>query len=568
MLERLHVADLGIIEEVELEFGPGLTALTGETGAGKSLLVGSLKLLAGGRATADLVRTGSAALRVEGAFRIPGHHPVVGTLEALGLPLAGDELILRREVAATGRSRAWVNDAPVTAGALQAVANHILSIHGQHEQHGLADPVVQRRLVDEYAGHATLMEGVAQAFAHWERVESERRRMEAARSRRRDRLDAIAFQLGEIDAVAPEPGEDERLQARRSVLRNAARIGELGTMAIERLGGEDRSVVSELARALREAREMTELGFPVQGTVEVLEGAGIQAAEALRELEEAMAHLEHDPHELDAVESRLHALETLMLKYGSPVEAVLEHRARLLDEKARLEAIDENLAAARKAAAEALEAYDRAARALQQSRKAAGKKLLDEVGSILGQLAMDGTGLEFRWSARAQDGSPLERDGVPVAFDAGGVEGCELFIAPNRGEALRPMSRIASGGELSRLHLAIRTALRRRRGEAPMTLLFDEVDTGLGGATAAALGTLLAGLAETDQVLVVTHLPQVAARARAHYRVAKRERAHRTVAGVTLLLPEERVQELARMLSGDRVGPTALEHARRLLEDR
>ncbi len=566
MLERLHVVDLGIIEEVELELGPGLTALTGETGAGKSLLVGSLELLAGGRASTDRIRTGARALRVEGAYRLPERHPARGVLEELGIPAEDDGVVVRRELSAGGRGRAWINDVPVTAGALQALARSLLSIHGQHEQHGLADPAVQRALVDEAADHRELLEATAAAFGRWEAAAAEVRRLEAARAARRDRLDAIAFQLAEIDAVAPEPGEDERLRARRSVLRNAARLGELAASATGRLGGEDGGAVDELARARRELEEMVELGLGAAEALRSLAEAEIHASEALRELEAAAAGIEHDPAALEEVEARLHALENLMLKYGEPLSAVLEHRERLLAERRELEGVEEDLAAAQKAARAALEAYDRAARELQRSREAAGRVLLEEVAAILASLAMAGTRLEFRWAARPREGSPLERDGTPVAFDAGGVEECELLIAPNPGEALRRMSRIASGGELSRLHLALRTALRRRRGAAPVTLLFDEVDQGLGGATAAALGTVLADLAATDQVLVVTHLPQVAARAHRQLLVRKGPRDGRTVVSVTPLDHETRIRELARMLSGDTIGETAISHARELLE--
>ncbi len=568
MLERLRVANLGIIREVELEFGPGLTVLTGETGAGKSLLVGSLKLLAGGRAVSDLIRSGASALNVEGTFRVEENQTAADRLRELGVPLEDGVLLVRREMNAQGRSRAWLNDVPSTAAALQSVATALLSIHGQHEQHGLADPLVQRRLVDEFAGHGELLDATAAAFARWEAAEAERRRLENARAARRDRLDAIAFQLAEIDRVAPRSGEDEELTARRSVLRNGVRLGELGAAVLARLGEGERPVVEELARARRELEEMSELGLPVADAAAAVAEAAVLAEEALREVSEVLAGLEHEPEELERVESRLHALENLMLKYGSPLEEVLAHRRALLKERAQLEALGENLEAAREAAAAALGVFDEAALRLQRSREDAGERLLAGVAEVLAQLGMEGTRLRFRWEARPDTGSALQRGGRPVAFDGSGVEQCELLIAPNRGEELRPMARIASGGELSRLHLALRTVLRRRHGSAPMTLLFDEVDSGLGGATAAALGALLVQLAATDQVLVVTHLPQVAALAARHYLVSKGEAEGRTVTSVAPLDPEQRVEEVARMLSGRQVTHSALEHARSLMGGR
>jgi len=567
MLERLEVANLGVIETAELEPGPGLTALTGETGAGKSLLVGSLKLLAGGRASADLVRTGARAARVEAWFRLEPPDRLADLLAELGIPAPEDgTLVLRREVTAEGRSRAWCNDVAVTAGTLARIAGDLVAVHGQHEQHGLADAAVQRRLVDAWAGHRELLERVAAAYEAWRQARDELDRLEEARAARRDRLDAIAFQLAEIEEVAPEPGEDEALRRRRDLVRNAARLAELGGSALARLVEGETAVVDELARAEREAAEIAALGAMPAELAARLAEARVLVEEVGRELQELLADLEHDPEELERIEGRLYRLEQLMLKYGEPLERVLAHREALRAERERLEGLEEGIEAARRREREALAAYAEAAARLDASRREAGEALLGEVAGLLGRLGMAGTGLELRWAPRPQPGSPLERDGEPVAFDAGGVAWCELLIAPNPGEAPRPLGRIASGGELSRIHLAIRTALRRRRGEAPMVLLFDEVDSGLGGATASALGALLADLARTDQVLVVTHLPQVAARARRQVAVRKAVEGGRTRTVLEPLEGEARVRELARMLSGEAIGETALEHARALLE--
>jgi DNA repair protein RecN (Recombination protein N) len=255
-----------------------------------------------------------------------------------------------------------------------------------------------------------------------------------------------------------------------------------------------------------------------------------------------------------------------MLKYGSPLSTVIAHRQALLEERRELDDVADRVTAAEQAAAEALESYDRTARALDGSRRKAGAAMLDEVARVLEQLNMEGTRLEFEWAPRPDAASPLERDGERVAFDADGVEQCELLIAANPGETPRPMSRIASGGELSRLHLALRTVLRRRHADGDLTLLFDEVDTGLGGGTAAALADLLADLAGSDQVVVVTHLPQVAARADGHLKIEKIVEGGRAVTRVTPLAEVDREAEVARMLSGDETGPSARAHARALLD--
>lgn len=564
MLERLLVHGLGIIDAVEVPFSPGFVALTGETGAGKSLLVSSLELLAGRRASSELVRTGEERLKVEGFFRVDPGSGLTELLEELG---AGDEeqLVIRRELSADGRGRCWVNDVSVTANTLQRMAPFLLSIHGQHEQHGLADADVQRRLVDETGGHEGLLAEVRERFDEW-RAEADRlASLEAARANRRDRLDTIAFQLAEIDAMAPVEDEHEQLMARRLVLRNAARLRELSDSILTSLGDDEASVVDCIARAERDVEEMIAHGLPLTEGGAALAEARIHVEELVREVRALAAGVDGDPGELDVVESRLHALDQLMLKYGEPIGKVIEHRTELVVERTRLEEVEDRLEAAAVAAAAALEVFAGAADRLDRVRREAGEKLARSVAEVLARLNMAGTHLEFRWRPRVDDHSPLVRDGAGVAFDAGGVEECDLLIAANPGEEPRPMARIASGGELSRIHLAIRTVLRSALSDCSVTLLFDEVDTGLGGPTAAALAGLLADLAATDQVLAVTHLPQVAAAASGHLRIDKVQRDERAVTRVHSLEGEEREIELARMLAGDEIGESARAHARTLL---
>lgn len=564
MLERLLVSGLGIIDAVEVEMAAGFVALTGETGAGKSLLVTSLELVAGRRATTELVRTGDDSLRVEGWFRVDDSSPAAAILDEVGAP-GLDPLVIRRELPADGRGRCWVNDVSVTATTLQRLAPYLLSIHGQHEQHGLADPAVQRRLVDLAGGLDEARNDVRSRFTEWRAVADRLDRLETARAGRRDRLDAIAFQLAEIDAVSPEPDEHEQLLSRRQVLRNATRLRELAEAVLSSLADDDRSVIDRLAQAERDVDEMASHGLALSDANAGLGEARILVEELVREVQDLTSDIDGDPGELDAVESRLHRLDQLMLKYGEPLSKVVDHRAALHDERSHLEAVEDELGEAAEAAACALSDYDEAARRLDAARQRAGVTLARSVEEVLARLNMAGTRLEFAWQPRRDDASPLVRGGVRVAFDGDGVDECELLIAANPGETPRPMARIASGGELSRLHLALRTVLRSSGPGGAMTLLFDEVDSGLGGATAAALAGLLADLAGTDQVLAVTHLPQVAAAADSHLRVEKVERDGRAVTRVVVLDDAERELELARMLAGDRIGDSARAHARELL---
>ena len=565
MLDRLSVRGLGIISAVELELDAGFAVLTGETGAGKSLLVESLKLLGGQRAQSDLVRTGNDRLQVEGVFSVETDSPLGPVLDDLGVPQT-EQIVLRREVTEGGRGRAWINDVTVTAGALQRIAPYLLAIHGQHEQHGLADGEVQRRLVDDFGSYEDLIGEVRQHFATWRETADELDRLRKQQATRRDRLDTISFQLQEIDGVGPTEAEDDELRRRRLVLRHATRLADLTSSLLNRLSEGESSVVDGLARAEREVADISECGVSLEGGVERLRDARVHVEEVVREVQTLGDDANADPGELESIESRLHALEQLMLKYGSTLSDVIAHRDSLVRERAELESVEERLDQAADAADRALAEFDTSALALDSARSAASEELATEVEGVLARLAMEGTRLEFQWQPRAEASSPLVRNGESVAFDADGVDECVLLIAANPGEEPRPMARIASGGELSRVHLAIRTVLRKRRTTGGLSLLFDEVDSGLGGATAAALAELLTELAADDQVLVVTHLPQVAAVAAGHFRIEKVVEDGRATTRVVELERSEREAEVARMLAGGELTESARAHARVLLE--
>jgi len=381
-------------------------------------------------------------------------------------------------------------------------------------------------------------------------------------------LDVISFQLGEISTCDPHPGEDEELRSRLTVLRHAVRLLELSSSVLDRLSLGENATVDELARAEREVQGMADCGLPLGDAVRSLVDARIQVEEVVRELQGHANNISEDPAELEDVQARLHLLDQLKLKYGGTLADVLSHQDSLEREREELSKVSEHLEQVRAAAATALQEYAAAAAQLEELRHAAGTTLTAAVEEILGRLNMGGTRLELRWFTQPDEHSSLEREGSPVRFTADGVEECQLYISPNPGEELRPMARIASGGELSRIHLALRTALRGRHVTGNHTLLFDEVDTGLGGSTAAALAGLLEELSRHDQVVVVTHLPQVAASAVCHFRIDKLVVDGRTSTRITHLPPAAREEELARMLAGDHVSSSALAHARSLLERR
>jgi len=565
MLRQLDVHDLGIIDTLHLELSDGFTVLTGETGAGKSLLVQSLQLLGGERADADAVRGSCDRLLVEGRFDRPAAPPAAALLAEVGAG-DGDELVVRREVSAQGRSRAWVNDVAVTVGTLQRLAPHLLAVHGQHEQRGLADPTSHVALADLAGGLEPLRDRVGAAHAGWVETREALAAQRRALAARRDRLDVIAYQVNEIDVARPQPGEDDELREERALLRHAERIGELLATARGVLGGDGGAV--GLARAARAVRELGELDLPVAELTQGLVQAQVLAEEAERELERLAERVRSDPPRLETVETRLALLERLALKYGGTLAAVLAHRERLVAERDGLESAEDEIARLEGEERARAAAYLGLARELSNRRTEAARRLTREVARVLGSLGMPKVTLELRLVRRTSPAGELEVDGDRVAAAADGIDVGELFITSNPGEPSRPMVRIASGGELSRIHLAIRTVLRERRRADRLTLLFDEVDAGIGGAVADELGALLASLGERDQVLVVTHLPQVAGRAASHFVVRKQPASGRTVTRVEPVSGDARVEELVRMLGGGRATPAARQHARELLRPR
>jgi DNA repair protein RecN (Recombination protein N) len=561
MLRQLDVRDLGIIDALHLELCAGFTVLTGETGAGKSLLVQSLQLLAGERGDTEAVRGGADRLVVEGRFDEPTAPAARTLLEELGAAVA-DELVVRREVSAQGRSRAWVNDAAVTVGALQRLAPHLLAVHGQHEQRGLADPATHLALVDVAGDLEGLRARVANAFVRWAQVRSELAEQRRALAARRDRLDVIEFQVHEIDAARPLADEEEGLREERALLRHAERIGELLAGARAALGGDGGAVA--LARAARAVRELLALDLPVRELAESLEQAQVLAEDGEHELERLADRVRFDPPRLETVEERLALLERLARKYGGSVAAVIAHRDHLVGERRALEGAEDEIARLEEEERALAATYLAVAQELSLRRAEAAKRFAREVARVLATLGMPKVSFALRLAPRLAADGELEVAGERVAAAADGIDIGELWISSNPGEPARPMVRIASGGELSRIHLAIRTVLRERRREDSLTLLFDEVDAGIGGQVADELGALLASLGERDQVLVVTHLPQVAARAGGHFVVRKQAAGGRTVTRVETVAGDGRVDELVRMLGGAGTA-AARAHARELL---
>jgi DNA repair protein RecN (Recombination protein N) len=543
MLISLAIRDIILVERLELEFEPGLCALTGETGAGKSILLDALGLALGGRAERTLVRPGAAQGSVSAAFATPHSPDLAALLDSHGL-VPEDTLLLRRVVGADGRSRAFVNDQPVSTGLLRELAALLVEVHGQHDQQGLLDAGVQRRLLDAYGRLDDTLLAVRRTYGAWREAERQRAALEAEVARAAADEAYLRHALDELEALAPSPGEEGALAEARARLMNREKllqaIGDALRLlrgaggAEERLGSAQRTIDKALALA----------GGMLEDAAAGLERTRVELEEAASALERAGRQLELDAGRAEQVEERLFALRAAARKHQVAVDDLPRLCAEMAARLADLDAGAERLLAAADAAQAARAAFGARALELSRVRSAAAERLADAVMTELAPLKLD----KARFAVRLQ---PLPE----AEWSGEGAERVSYEIATNPGQEPAPLARIASGGELARVMLALKVVLAQV-GSTP-SLVFDEVDTGIGGATADAVGERLARLGAAAQVLVVTHAPQVAARADHHWRVEKVVRRGRATVAVTRLSDGDRREEIARMLAGARITDAA-----------
>ncbi|HEY8393300.1 MAG TPA: DNA repair protein RecN [Thermaerobacter sp.] len=569
MLVELTVENIALIDAARLEFGPGLNLLTGETGAGKSILIDALGLAVGARASPELVREGAAAGRVDAVFALePGAVPrrLRAALEELGLELEEDgQIILSRELSRSGRSMARINGRPVTAAVLRRVAAGLIEIHGQGDNQSLLDPAHQLELLDAAGGERIrgLRAVVAELVGRLRDIDRQREALAGGDERERARrLDLLRFQLEEIDAAGIEPGEEERLVERRRLLSGAERLARALAEAYEALYAGAGAAVDQLAAAARALEEAAAIDPALKPLGERLQALEYEAEDVAREVRARSERVEHDPAELAAVEERLARLQQLKRKYGDTLEEVLAYREQVASELAALEGAAERLARLEQEREEVVARAAAAARELHEARREIAERLAAELRPVLASLGMPGAGFSVDFSFHPDPHGIPWQDGRARLTERG-VDRVEFLLAPNPGEPARPLARAASGGERSRVMLALRSLLVAM-DDVP-TVIFDEVDTGVGGETAWAVGERLARIATTRQVLCVTHLAPITALADRHFAVRKETRGSRTRTRVKLLSEEERLQELARMLGTGAV-EEGTEAARILLE--
>ncbi|HWD26927.1 MAG TPA: DNA repair protein RecN [Rhizomicrobium sp.] len=547
MLAALTVRDIVLIETAALEFAPGLNVLTGETGAGKSILLDALGLAAGGRGGGRAgVRPGASQGSATAVFEPPKRNPAFGLLIEQAIPVEG-EIVLRRTLAQDGRTRAFVNDEPVGVALLRDVGGALLEVHGQADDRGLFDIATHRGLLDDFAGHHALLRETALAFAAFDGARKALADLKAEAEAAAADADYIKHAADELTALGPEEGEESRLASERALLQNASRIAEDVNAAADLLNG-DRGAANTISNALKRLSRMNEAARKAAASAEAALDQAYNAVEdARRELEALQSRLDIEPGQLEKVEDRIHDLRSAARKYGVPSDGLVKLAADFRFKRDSLTGGGHQLKAAEAALAAARKAYLASAARLSKSRTDAARRLESAVAGELTPLKLGHAKFRVVLDPQDESAAGLER----VAFEVATVDGA----------AYGSLAKIASGGELARFSLALKVALAE--ATPPAALVFDEVDRGVGGAVADAVGERLQRLAQTTQVLLVTHAPQVAARAERHFRIVRSGDKTKVV----LLDDEARLEELARMLSGATITAEARAAAKRLFEE-
>jgi DNA repair protein RecN (Recombination protein N) len=555
MLRELRIQNFTIIESLELNFSEGLTVLTGETGAGKSILVDALELLLGGRASTDQIRTGSKEAILEAAFSSFPKHPAIAQLQEMELLKPDDEEILvRRIIPQSGKGRAYLNGGLIPLGLLQQLGESLVDIHGQHEHQSLLRDDHQRDLLDAYGGHVPLRETYQQHYGRLLALKREREELQSLEHDRSRLEDLLRFQQQEITSARLKPGEEEELDQERQLLSHAERLSALTAEAYDSLYETDESILGRLSRIDSLIHELNQIDPRLGEVVSLTSEANANLKEIAERLRAYRDQVEYDPGRLEEIEDRLHLIGRLKKKYGGTVDEVLSTLNKVEEELRGLSGREERLSQIDLQEKEQQSQVEDLARKLTRERRRSAKSLEKEMQRELKQLRMARTTFEVRIK-------PLEGEG---SLGPKGADEVAFLIAPNPGEETRLMSRIASGGELSRIMLALKVIFGDM--DRVPTLVFDEVDAGIGGAVAEVVGGRLKTVAKHRQVLCITHLPQIAAYATTHVAIEKRLDSGRSTTRASFLSDRERVDEIARMLGGREITPTAVKHAREMLD--
>ncbi|MBN2365286.1 MAG: DNA repair protein RecN [Calditrichaeota bacterium] len=564
MLKSIFIQNFALAYQLHLDFRAGLNILTGETGTGKSILIGAISAVLGGRVLTEVVRAGSEKALVEAIFEIGELAELKKFLSEKGLETE-EELILRREIPLKGNSRAFINDIPVTIGTLSEIGDMLVDIHSQHEHQSLLRKDTHRYFIDALG---KLERELATVSAQYEDVRKAENKLNELMNRSRamdQKYELFQFQLNEIEKAAVKPGEDEELEHERRILANAEKIHSLASQFNQLSEGSETSLTALFSQASQILKELSEFSDEIKTISNEFSSARIIVDEATRNVEEFQNRIEYNPERLEEIEQRLATLSMLKKKYGGSIEEILKHRDFLVSELRLQENIEEEVKKAENLLNSVKREYTTAALALSESRHKVATECEKQVEFLLREIGMKKIHFRVNFSHLEEEGGIARVNGKSLHGDEYGIDQIEFYISPNPGEEFKPLARIASGGEISRIMLALKNILAES-DRIPL-LIFDEIDAGVSGHIALAVGKNIQSLARSHQVICITHLPQIASFGSSHFRVEKYVDNGRTFTRVTDLNPEERIKEIASLMAGKKITGEILQSARQLLSE-
>jgi len=564
MLKNLRIKNYALVEDLEVEFHSGLNVLTGATGAGKSIIVGAVNLVLGERASFDVVRTGFDTAIIEATFELEPDQIFKNLLTPLGISSPDNVLIIRRDVSTKGVSRCYVNDRQITLGSMKMIGDKLADLHGQHEHQSLLNIDRHIEYLDHYSNLDDLLASVSQNYYRLKERQKQLEELEKSKKLDQERKALYDFQIKEIEKANLSWGEEEKLIQDKKILENIEELYQLSSSVYQNLYEGEGSIQERLAICSKEIKRGAELDSRLKEPKDNLEASLFQLQELSRFLEGYKDSLEFDPEKLEMIRERLNLINTLKKKYGNTINEILNYAEKIKQDLNRIENKDQMIEDLKEEIKTLSEIFKKDCLLLSQKRKTKALDLAKKIQTTLSGLGMEKTKLEVKITSQEDENGLLEIDGRRYFADEKGLDQVEFFVSPNPGEELKPLAKIASGGEISRLMLALKSIITKR-DQVP-TMIFDEIDVGIGGEVASSVGRSLKNLASPHQVIVITHLQQIASFADHHFKVFKESSKGRTVTKIKKLEDQERVKEIARMISGEKVSELALKQAKEMIK--
>jgi len=565
MLKSLRIRNFAIVEDLEVEFYPGLNILTGATGAGKSIIIGALNLALGERASSEMIRTGAESAIVEAIFEIKLKSLIEKLLSELGIIYPENQLIIRRELSSKGASRCFLNDRLVTLANLKLIGDQLADLHGQHEHQSLLNPEEHLIYLDNYAEAKDLLNRVGDGYYKLKKKLEDSEELKRIDKISKEKKELYQFQLKEISSANLSAGEEEELSSEKIILENAETLFQIASLIFHELYEKDESILERLSCLKKDLEKGGEYDLRLKEHIEALNSATLQLDETSRFLQGYKDSLNFEPERLEKIRERLNLINTLKKKYDRSVQEVLNYADSIKNELDKLENRDELIRKTEMEINDLKQKLKRDTLLLSSKRKEKGVELAKKIKKELSFLGMEKCDFNTKIFYREAEDGLLELDGKRYYVDEKGLDQVEFYVSPNPGEELKPLAKIASGGEISRIMLALKSVLAK--SDQVPSMIFDEVDVGIGGEMAEAVGKRMKALSANHQIICITHLQQIASQSDYHFKVYKEVSKNRTLTKIKLLSKDERIKEIARMMAGKKISDLTLEHAAEMIEE-